>query len=1099
MFIHLNCHSNYSFLAGDSPEAKNNCHVVGGANSIDDLVRHASTLGYPALALTDTNGLYGAVSFYQSARKAGIKPIFGTEIVQGTRRAALLAKNLRGFAELCRVITDRHLKPDFSLTERLKQCNKDVIILCPDEIILQSLLATRGRENLYLEIGPSALTTGNPFPMVATNPIRFIRPEDWQVHWLLTAIKTNTTIHSVPRSALAPREAWMKSPDEMARLFQDIPSAIANTLKIAEQCNVELPIGETLFPRLPVKPGYLKKLAWEGVQNLYHGDHLKVAIRQLRYELKVINDLNFSSYFLIVWDIVREAKERGIPTVGRGSAANSLVCRALGITEVDPIALNLYFERFLNPERSDYPDIDIDFPWNRRDEMLDYVFKKYGPENVALISAHVHFRGRSALREVGKALGVPIPEIDALTSRLPHFSDLSGLEEIRENVPECRDLLLEDEPYRSMISLANRIDGFPRHLSIHCGGIVVSPFPITDRIPLQRTAKGLVVTQYDMYPVEDMGLLKIDLLAQKGLAVLADTLCDVESHYGKKINFNGVAADGYDIFPQLSCPEGVNAAVTLTRPPKKSLFPPDMTRSRQVVDPVRDPETQKLIREGKTIGCFYIESPGMRNLLRKLQVDSFEMLTAASSIIRPGVSESGMMKAFIAANRRCAGQALRPASNDPLPNSNSLSAEEKYHAHRTRPGGKWWMEEILKDTYGIMIYQEDVIKVAHTIGGMSLGEADSLRKCMSKKRDWQDIRIHRDRFVSGAIKNGMQKQAAEEIWRQIESFAGYAFCKAHSASFAIVSYQTAYLKAHYPAEFMAAVLSNRGGFYDACAYTEETRRMGIEILPPDIHLSEERFTATSVTLDPIGNRSIQQTKSSLGSKNPCQLPPRQAVRVGLSQVKGLSQNSIDEIIKNRPYTSLADFLARTKISVSETESLIRCEAFNTLEANSIELLWQLKLHRRRPRGKSGLFSQSDPSIPKLPEYTLQEKLLAELECLDLTVSDHLLHHYSFSNNKLAQTAICGNQLEKFSGKLATLVGWAITFKRTRTVKNELMKFITLEDTTATFEVTLFPRVYKQFGHLLHDRGPYIVRGRIEQEGHCHTVTALWVHRLDGTS
>jgi DNA-directed DNA polymerase III PolC len=1051
MFIHLNCHSNYSFLAGDSPEAKNNCHVVGGANRIDDLVRHAATLGYPALALTDTNGLYGAVSFYQSARKAGIKPIFGTEILQGTQRAVLLAKNLQGFAELCRVITDRHLKPDFSLTERLKQCSEDVIILCPDEKILQSLLVTRGRENLYLEIGPSVLTTGNPFPMVATNPIRFIRPKDWQVHRLLTAIKTNTTIHSVPRSALAPREAWMKSPDEMARLFQDIPSAIANTLEIAEQCNVELPIGETLFPRLPVKSGYLKKLAWEGVQNLYRGNHLEVAIRQLRYELKVINDLKFSSYFLIVWDIVREAKERGIPTVGRGSAANSLVCRALGITEVDPIALNLYFERFLNLERSDYPDIDIDFPWNRRDEMLDYVFKKYGPENVALISAHVHFRGRSALREVGKALGVPIPEIDALTSRLPHFSDLSGLEEIRENIPECRDLPLEDEPYRSMISLANRIDGFPRHLSIHCGGIVVSPFPITDRIPLQRTAKGFVVTQYDMYPVEDMGLLKIDLLAQKGLAVLADTLCDVESHYGRKIDFNQI-------------------------------------------NPVRDPKTQKLIREGKTIGCFYIESPGMRNLLRKLQVDSFEMLTAASSIIRPGVSESGMMKAFITANRRCAGQALRPASSDPLPNSNSLSAEEKYHAHRTRPGGKWWMEEILKDTYGIMIYQEDVIKVAHTIGGMSLGEADSLRKCMSKKRDWQDIKTHRDRFVSGAMKNGVQKQAAEEIWRQIESFAGYAFCKAHSASFAIVSYQTAYLKAHYPAEFMAAVLSNRGGFYDACAYTEEARRLGIQILPPDIHLSDERFTATSVTLDPIGNRSIRQTKSSLGSKNHCQLPPRQAVRVGLSQVKGLSQNSIDEILKNRPYVSLADFLARTKISVSETESLIRCEAFNTLEANSIELLWQLKLHRRRPRGKSGLFSQSDPPIPKLPEYTLQEKLLAELECLDLTVSDHLLHLYSFHTNKLAQTAICGNQLEKFSGRLVTLIGWAITFKRTRTVKNELMKFMTLEDTTATFEVTLFPRVYKQFGHLLHDRGPYIIRGRIEQEGHCHTVTALWVGR-----
>lgn len=1066
MFIHLNCHSNYSFLAnttlgsasGDSVMRSKNsdkpisdCHsyVMGGANKIDDLVRHASTLRYPTLALTDTNGLYGAVPFYQSARKAGIKPVFGTEIVQGTQRAILLAKNLQGFAELCRVITDRHLKPNFSLTRRLKQCGEDVIILCSDKKIMQSLLAARGTENIYFEIGPSTLTVGNPFPLVATNPIRFIRPEDWEVHRLLTAIKMNTTIHSVPQSALAPRDAWMKPPEEMVRLFQEVPSAIANTLKIAEQCNVELPIGETLLPSLPIHSSsqhdYLKKLASEGVKKLYHGGPLKEAIQQLHYELKVINDLNFSSYFLIVWDIVREAKERNIPTVGRGSAANSLVCRALSITEVDPIAHNLYFERFLNPERTDYPDIDIDFPWNRRDEMLDYVFKKYGPENVALISAHVHFRGRSALREVGKALGVPIPEIDALTSRLPHFSDLSGLEEIRKNIPECRHLPLEDEPYRSIISLAQRIAQFPRHLSIHCGGIVISPFPITDRIPLQRTAKGFVVTQYDMYPVEDMGLLKIDLLAQKGLAVLADTLQDVEEKYGRQINFDQI-------------------------------------------NPVDDPETQKLIREGKTIGCFYIESPGMRNLLRKLQVDSFEMLTAASSIIRPGVSESGMMKAFIAASRR-RQLAIAPSRKQTQSRLKLVIA----NSHRARPGGEWRMNEILQDTYGIMIYQEDVIKVAHKIGGMSLGEADSLRKCMSKKRNWQDINIHRNRFISGAMQNGVGKTSAEEIWRQIESFAGYAFCKAHSASFAIVSYQTAYLKAHYPAEFMAAVLSNRGGFYDACAYVEETRRMGIEILPPDVQLSDEAFTATSVPLDPKGNNSIRQAKGSLGSKNYCQLPLRQAVRVGLSQVKGLSQNSVDEIIENRPYTSLTDFLTRTNISVAETESLIHCGAFGTIGEPRTKLLWQLKLHRR---GKRDLFSQCAPQIPKLPEYSLHEKLLAEIECLDLTVSHHPLRLYSFPN-KLAKTAICGDQLEKFSGKLTTLIGWAITYKRTRTAKNELMKFMTLEDTTATFEITLFPRVYKQFGHLLHDRGPYIVRGRIEQRD--NTVTALWIGRLQKSS
>ncbi|MBT6346141.1 MAG: DNA polymerase III subunit alpha [Nitrospina sp.] len=1027
MFVHLNCHSNYSFLGetvlgltrdGSVRRSKNSdhsltipCPVMGGASRIDELVRQASTLGYPALALTDTNGLYGAVPFYQSAIKAGIKPILGAEIVSGNHRAVLLAKNMQGFAELCRVITDRHLKPDFSLPLRLQECSEHLIILCSNLEMLQPILKIRGTKNIYYQMGLSPHSNMPSLcPVVATNPVRFIHPEGWQVHRLLTAIKMNTTVYSVPQSALASREAWMKSPAMMARVFHEFPSAISNTQKIAEQCNVKLPTGQPLFPYFSLpsasktnQHGYLKKLAWKGVLELYRNTrYLNLALQQLRHELKVIHGLNFSSYFLIVWDIVRESKTRNIPTVGRGSAANSLVCRALGITEVDPIAQNLYFERFLNPERTDYPDIDIDFPWNRRDEMLNYVFQKYGSENVALICAHVHFRGRSALREVGKALAIPIPEIDAFTSRLPHSVCLSELQTVRDTIPECRDLPLEDEPYRSMVSLAKHIEGFPSHLSIHCGGIVISPFPIVDRIPLQHTQKGFVVTQYDMYPVEDMGLLKIDLLAQKGLAVLADTLHNVEKNYGLKIDFNQI-------------------------------------------DPVQDPKTQRLIRAGKTIGCFYIESPGMRNLLRKLNVDSFEMLTAVSSIIRPGVSDSGMMKTFI--ERHIANRAKHQAMPQP-PIVSSPSS----------------MDEILRDTYGIMIYQEDVIKVAHTIGGMSLGEADSLRKCMSKKRDWQDINTHRERFVSGAMQNRFSQKSADEIWRQIESFAGYAFCKAHSASFAIVSFQTAYLKAHYPAEFMAAVLSNRGGFYDACVYTEEARRMNIKILPPDINRSDEPFTAHHKT-----------------------------IRVGLSQIKKLKKISLDAILNNHPYTSFADFMARSEVSLSELESLIRCGAFSSLGVNKAGLLWQLKLHHRPSLCKQALFAPVSLQIPKLADDSLHENLLAELECLDLTVSGHRLNLYSLQNHKLSQTIIQGNQLENFSGRLATLIGWAITFKHARTVKNERMKFMTLEDATATFEVTLFPGVYKQFGHLLYDHGPYIIRGRIDPEG--DSVTALWLKRL----
>jgi len=1015
MFIHLNCHSNYSLLQG--------------ADKIDDLTQAAAAMGCPALALTDTNALYGAVAFYRSAQRAGIHPVFGAEITDPSTngRAVILAKNMEGFGEICRIISDRHLKPEFSLVERLQGANCHIIILCPDREILQPIIRERGNKNIYVELMRFASAGGkqihgllsfayrNRLPMVATNRTFFIRPQGWETHRLLSAIRTNTTIHTLPPGTTVPPDAWMKPPHEMERLFSDFPDAVRNTRKIAEQCEVTLPIGQVLFPRYDLPAGatsasYLSKLAHAGTRKLY-GNFLPTNVaKRLSYELKVIDGLAFASYFLIVWDIVREARARGIPTVGRGSAANSLVCRALGITEVDPIRHNLYFERFLNPERQDYPDIDIDFPWNRRDEMLDYVFKKYGHDRVALISAHVHFRGRSVLRETGKAIGIPIAEIDAFVKRLPHSADVSRLEEIRNTIPECRNLPLEDEPYKTMIALGKRIDGFPRHLSIHCGGIVICPFPITQRIPLEKTPKGLVVTQYDMYPVEDMGLLKIDLLAQKGLAVLADTVRDVEAHYKTRIDFSRI-------------------------------------------DPVADPKTCDLIREGKTIGCFYIESPGMRNLLKKLRVASFEMLTAASSIIRPGVADSGMMKSFI----------------------DRHNGKEKIRALHPR------VEEILKDTFGVMIYQEDVIKVAHAIAGMSLGEAEGLRKCMSKKRDWEDMNNYRERFLSGAMANGVAPKTAHEIWRQIESFAGYAFCKAHSASFAIVSYQTAYLKAHYPAEFMAAVLSNRGGFYDACAYVEEARRLGLAILPPHVNHSDSAFTA------------FPSNHSEKGKRN--------GIRIGLSQVKGLTDSSIHSIVGKRRenlYTSLEDFLSRVAIDAHEAESLIRCGALDGLGPSRPNLLWRLKIFDRGRRRSSSrtarqtTFPQDKPGrvLPPLAEYSLREKLLAELECLDIAVSAHLLSLYNIDGKNI--TPAC--EIPRLSGRLVTLVGWLINSKRTRTVKNEFMKFLMLEDATETFEVTLFPKIYRRFGPLLYDRGPYFVKGRVEREGLCCTVTALWLGR-----
>ena len=1009
MFVHLNCHSNYSFLEG--------------ANNINQLVEAASSIQCQALALTDTNALYGAVEFFRQAQTAGIHPIFGTEIVDKNHRAVLLAKDLEGFGEVCRVISDRQLQKDFSLINRLKQCTEHVITITPHPEIIHEIAKERGSKNIFGELNrfPSAswklsfdmlkFAESKDVPLVATNRVFFTHEKDWQVHKLLSAIRTTRMVNALPKDSFVPQDAWMKSPKDMARLFSDLPKAILNTGKIADQCNVSLPIGEVLFPPFDLPQGetpasYLSRLANQGMKRLYPDLSTTVTDR-LRYELKIINDLGFASYFLTTWDIVREAKKRNIPTIGRGSAANSLVCCTLGITEVDPIKYDLYFERFLNPERKDYPDIDIDFPWNRRDEMIEYVFEKYGQNNVALISAHIHMRGRSVLREVGKALGISPEEIDFFVKRLPHHGDLSNLDEIRETIPECKDLPIEHEPYKTMIDLGKRIAGFPRHVSIHCGGIVVCPFPITDRIPLQKTQKGFVVTQYDMYPVEDMGLLKIDLLSQMGLAVLMETVEDVKGHYGIEIDFSHI-------------------------------------------DPIKDKKTRDLVREGKTIGCFYIESPGMRNILKKLNVESFEMLTAASSIIRPGVSESGMMKAFI----------------------DRHNGKEKVRYLHPK------LEGILHETFGVMIYQEDVIKVANAIAGMSLGEADSLRKCMSKKRDWEDMNNYRERFLSGARERGVLPKVAQEIWRQIESFAGYAFCKAHSASFAVVSYQTAYLKAHYPAEFMASVLSNHGGFYDSCGYVEEARRMGLAILLPHVNQSESRFTAESVN----------------GSEK------RNAIRVGLSQVKGLSRSAIESILlnrKDRPYTSLRDFIYRVGIDTSEVESLIFCGALDGFGTSRPNIFWDAKplfesKHKHLEAKQKPLIDVDDDSpFPEFQEYDHQQKVIAELECLDITVSDHLLSLYDIRHKGLSSA----NTIPSRPGKLITLAGWLVNSKRTRTSRNEFMKFLMLEDATETFEVTLFPKVYRRFGQLLYDRGPFVVKGRVEQEGQCYTITALWLGRV----
>lgn len=742
----------------------------------------------------------------------------------------------------------------------------------------------------------------------------------------------------------------------------------------------------------PVSPGLLISLCHEALAEKYRPITTE-ALRRLTRELEVIISLGYADYFLIVWDIVRWCRSHGIPTVGRGSAAGSLVSYLLGITPVDPLKHDLLFERFLNPSRQEPPDIDLDLCWKRRDEVIAYVYERYGRDRVAMVSTYITYTLRSALRDVARAFGLSDREASRLSDPLPFpYGSASTEDGDRARAVE------KDPRYREIFEVALRLVGRPRHMGIHPGGIVIAPEPITRFVPLQPSAKGPVVTQFDMHGVEAMGLLKIDLLGQRSLTVVAEMARALREKYGVRFDPHTV--------------------------------------------PPLDEQTRALIRSGQTMGVFQIESPGMRGLLKKLMVETLEMLIAATSVIRPGPADSGMLRKFI----------LR---------HHGLESVETVHPA---------MAEVLKGTYGIMLYQEDVIRVAEVVAGWSLAESDKLRRSMSGKRVEEPFMEHRDRFIRDAVAHGVSVEAACEVWRQMEAFSGYAFCKAHSAAYAAVSIQCAWLKAHYPAEFLAAVMSNYGGFYHTSCYLEEARRLGIAILPPDVNDGESGFTATDDAMP--------------------------AIRIGLLQVKQVTRAVLDRLLeerKRRPFESLEDFCLRVKPSVREAENLIRCGAFDSFGSSRPHHLWRLRLLAHRLGGTDApLFPRAirlpaSAGIPPGVDYPLDVKLRDELELMELTVEKHPLWIWREALRRLKEKTgpFCrAAELESHAGKRVTMVGWMITTRRARTRGDEVMQFLSCEDLTSTFECVLFPNVLRRYGRLIRARGPYIVTGSAEDDlGH----------------
>jgi DNA-directed DNA polymerase III PolC len=1040
MFTHLHVHSNFSFNQG--------------ASSLERLVERAKELNMTALALTDSNGLYGAVPFYKLCRERGIRPILGAEVDDpsdpGTR-VVLLARDRQGYSDISRLITHRRLDEVFSLPHAVAENSGHYFVLTRSVPLLERL-ANLGVEGLHGEVvawgDREEMRRGAELVRIcrksglgfaATNDVHFERPSGFPLHRLLRAIALLRTVGSLQPAELSNRGAWLKSDEEMRRMLGCLPEAFETTQRIAEACDCPLELGRFVFPRFPLPAGvdsarHLRELTQAGLLRRYSGeDH--AARKQMDYELSVIGRLGFVDYFLVVYDLVCYARRRRLPMVGRGSAANSLVAYCLGITHVDPLKHNLFFERFLNPERKTPPDIDLDFGTSRRDGILDWIYERYGRDRVAMICTTNCYSTRSAVREVGKAMGLSEAQVNEYTRGIPHMH-VSTLARLKEMFPECSRLETEAEPYRTILRAADRIIGYPRHLSIHCGGVVITPKPLWNWVPLERASKGFVITQMDMHPIEDLGLVKIDILGNRSLDVLPDTLAALERQ--------GIAADVEDY---------------------SMIYADDATR--------------RMLENGETMGCFYIESPAMRSLLKKLRVHDFEGLTAASSVIRPGVAESGMMRQYI----------------------------ERHHHPDKAVFLHPRLRELLRDTHGVMVYQEDVIRVAHFLGGMSLGEADLFRRAMSgKMRSREAMQLTQEGFFASCRRQGLDDGTIAELYRQIASFAGYSFCKAHSASFALLSFQVAWLKAHYPAEFMAAVISNGGGFYGPWAYISEAQRLGLRVLPPDVNLSEPDYT---------------------GQKD--------WIRIGLRAIKGLTSEGLESLVAAREagghFKSLGDLMARTKLGAEEIQRLIQCGAADCFGLIRPQLMWHLRLYFQQARraGRS-LFPQAEAqaTIPLATDYTPQEKLMAELEAFDFTLSHHPLEFYQEMAAK--EGAIHATRLREHVGKRVRMLGWKIASKRTvvrrtdrlpvagglqseaasqRSVQGHhsptapsssaatpsFMMFLSMEDLHGTFEVVMFPDCYRQYAHCVAGYGPFLVEGRVDEEFGVPSLTARSVRNL----
>jgi len=979
--------------------------LMWGTSSVRRLCRAARRMGYTRLALTDTDNLYGLWPFLAACRREGITPIVGAEVTDpaGRGRAVCLVANATGYGNLCRLLTARHMVGAFSLATALPDRAEGLVVLTGTPDLLERWHAAGVRVVAALPRRPlpaahplRQIARRNRLPVVATPGSFFLDPGEHATHRLLRAIDRKTALDRLAPQDVAPADARLAPPDIYRQRFAACPETVAATHALAEELTFTGPAFGLVMPPWPVKGGQkippddaLRQSAYRGARRRYGRELPETVVDRLEHELQVIARMGFSTYFLVVRDIVRPSSR----TCGRGSGAASLVAYCLGITNVCPVKHNLYFERFLNPGRTDPPDIDVDFAWDERDAVQQAVLATYGG-HAAMVCTHIRFQPRMAVRETARVYGLTEGEIGRVTRRLPWYWRTDSppealLAAVRQR-PEARSLTFP-APWPEILAYAERIVGIPRHLSVHSGGVVITPDPVDHYVPVQRAAKGVPIIQWEKDATEDAGLVKIDLLGNRSLGVIRDALANVRTSGGRL--------------------------------------------DEQRWEPEEDFATQEAVAQGKTMGCFYIESPAMRLLQQKAGVGDFAHLVIHSSIIRPAANE--FIQEYI---RRLHGGAWDPIH--PL------------------------LTDVLAETFGIMVYQEDVSRAAVALAGFSHAAADRLRKVMSKKDRECHLKDFRAQFLAGARANGIAGPTIEAVWDMMMSFSGYSFCKPHSASYARVSFQAAYLKVHHPAEFMAAVISNQGGYYATFAYVSEARRMGLRVLPPDVTDSRQRWTARGGT-----------------------------VLVGLQAVKGLGAATAARIVAARrqhPFRDAADFLNRVGPDETEARALIRCGALDALERQGgrAGLMWTMACWQQRferPPVRDTLFEAPvEKPPPGLPEEDALERLRREFAVLGFLCDRHPITLYADLLH--SRKTVKAQDLGRWLGRRVRFGGWFIAGKVVHTKQGDPMEFLTFEDETDMIETTFFPTVYHRFCHMLDWGRPYLLTGRVEMDWGAVTLT-----------